>query len=74
MKVLALGAETSRRVFEFGGLPEGWGRLIIFSLLAVLCYWSVALYHRERRAGASRPIRVALAALHAGTLLHEREV
>lgn len=68
MRLLATGVETTRQLFEFAGLPEGWGRFALLLIFATMCYWSVLLYHREKRAGASRTVRVSLAAVRCALL------
>ncbi len=60
---LAAGAETRREQFEWAGLPSGWLQLLLFLAAGAICFLAVWLYHREKRAGASRLVRMILAGL-----------
>jgi hypothetical protein len=69
MDLLATTTETQQRLFELAGLPQGWAGLIGVLVLAALCLLVVWFYRRERRVGAGRWLRAALAAVRCAVVL-----
>ena len=69
MTQLATITEVQRSLFELAGAPTGWGRVLGVAALVGLCYAVVWLYRRERRAGAGRGLRAALAVGRCAVLL-----
>jgi hypothetical protein len=59
--ILAQAAAEQR--FEFARRPEHWAAVIAIAAFAAVLYWSVRLYRREARAGASPRLRFTLAAI-----------
>ncbi len=67
--LLATITEEHTSQLEFAGLPVSWGRLLMLLLVVGVCALVVWMYHREARAGASRRLRIWLAAIRCTVLL-----
>ncbi len=66
---LPILAQLMERRLELARLPQGWSAVVALALLIVLLYMTTLFYRRERRASASRRVRLTLATVRCAVLL-----